>query len=122
MKQVFRTQVFETNSSSMHSLIILSKEDFEKFKNKEIFFSSEIGWFKSYKDIPNLNEFKEECPYYSDLTDDGKKKAVAEFVENYFNTDYAVGYTFNGLDAEYKTVYDKDGNEEVALSIYIGEC
>ena len=36
MKQV-RLKTFETNSSSSHSLIIVSKEDLERWKKDELF-------------------------------------------------------------------------------------
>ena len=34
--RTIRTKVFETNSSSTHSLVILSKEDYEKWENGEV--------------------------------------------------------------------------------------
>ena len=36
MKRNVRFGVFETNSSSMHSLTIVSKEEFDKFKRGEL--------------------------------------------------------------------------------------
>ena len=36
MKRQIRFGVFETNSSSVHSLTIVSKEEYEKFKNDEL--------------------------------------------------------------------------------------
>lgn len=36
MKIQIRQQVFETNSSSMHSMVIVSRDDFEKFKAGEL--------------------------------------------------------------------------------------
>lgn len=38
MKQQIRYGVFETNSSSVHSLTIVSKEEFEKFKKGNLIF------------------------------------------------------------------------------------
>ena len=38
MKQVVRTGVFETNSSSTHSLTIASKEDYEAWKRGDLLF------------------------------------------------------------------------------------
>ncbi len=38
MKKV-RSGIFETNSSSTHSLTIVSKEDFEKWKRGELVFN-----------------------------------------------------------------------------------
>lgn len=36
MKRQIRRGVFETNSSSVHTLTIVSKEDFERFKKGEL--------------------------------------------------------------------------------------
>lgn len=36
-RQQIRVGVFETNSSSTHSLTICTKEEYEKFKNSELF-------------------------------------------------------------------------------------
>ena len=122
MKQNIRFNTFETNSSSMHSLILMSKEDFEKFKNKELYYAPREG-FKSYKDLINTAEFKEECPYYEEEQSiELKEKMLKDYINDYFDTEYAPGYTLGYLDAEYETVYDKDGNEQVAMSIYIGDC
>ena len=38
MRQV-RIGTFETNSSSTHTLVIVSKEEYEKFKKGELLFS-----------------------------------------------------------------------------------
>lgn len=38
MKRQIRRGVFETNSSSTHSLTMCSEEEFEKWKNGEILF------------------------------------------------------------------------------------
>lgn len=38
MKRQIRFGVFETNSSSVHSLTIVSKEDYEKWRNGELIY------------------------------------------------------------------------------------
>ena len=56
MRQI-RNSVFETNSSSTHSLTIVSEEDFEKWKKGELVFDS-------YKDelipIPENSDLEDE--------------------------------------------------------------
>lgn len=122
MKQFLRLNTFETNSSSMHTLVILNKEEFDKFKNKELFYSADKDEFLPYSEIENMESFIEQCPYYNDLSDENKKQALKEFIDEYFDTDYAVGYTLHGVDSQYKTVYNNKGEEQIALSMYIGDC
>ena len=38
MKMTVRQGVFETNSSSVHSLTMMMKDDYEKFENGELFY------------------------------------------------------------------------------------
>ena len=38
MKQTIRLGIWETNSSSVHSLCICSKDDFEKWKNGKLYY------------------------------------------------------------------------------------
>lgn len=51
MKQV-RRGVFETNSSSIHSITMCMKEDYDKWVNGEIYLNEGRGWcsYSSYKD------------------------------------------------------------------------
>ena len=45
MRKIIRFNTFETNSSSTHSLIIISEEEFEKFKKGETYFKIDIDKF-----------------------------------------------------------------------------
>ena len=47
MKRQIRYGVFETNSSSVHSLMVCTKEEFVKFKNGELYFD---GWGDQFID------------------------------------------------------------------------
>ena len=120
MKQAVRLNTFETNSSSMHSLILVNKDDFNNFKQDKLFYYTGGECFKSYDEIPTLIEFKNEYPEVVNETDQNKiDKLVQEFIDEYFNGDYAYGYDASNLDYIAETVYDKDGNEQIAFSIYI---
>ena len=44
---------------------------------------------------------------------------VNDFINEYFDGDYSYGYRYNYLDCCDEIVYDKDGNEKVAFSVYI---
>lgn len=124
MKQVIRLNTFETNSSSMHTLILVSKDDFEAFKKGDLLLSTHtfslqpLEWF-----IENDENFKEDYGVeYENACDELRQQIIHEFKDNYIDCDYAVGYTYCGADICSENVYDKDGNEQVAMSIYIGEC
>ena len=49
MKQIIRSNTFETNSSSAHSLIIISKDTFEKWKLGDLYLSK-YKWFNDITD------------------------------------------------------------------------
>ena len=120
MRQTIRLDTFETNSSSMHSLILVNKDDFENFKQDKLFYYTTEECFKSYEEIPALSEFKFEYPEVVNETDQNKiNDLVQEFIDRYFNGDYAYGYNARNLDYIAGTVYDKNGNEQVAFSVYI---
>ena len=46
MKKIIRFGVFETNSSTTHTLTIVSREDFEAWKNGELIFDECIREFR----------------------------------------------------------------------------
>ena len=60
MKQIIRYNTFETNSSSAHSLILISKETFDKWRNGELMLDGNPWEYKTDKDFipsttnPNL--------------------------------------------------------------------
>ena len=122
MKQTIRYNTFETNSSSVHSLTLIDKETFEDFKKNKLFYDADTASFHKYDELPNLSAFKDECPDFDTLPKDVQEYKIKYFIENFFDTDYAAGYTYNYLDVESLPVYDEHGNEKVAFSIYIGDC
>jgi len=105
MKRIIRPSTFETNSSSTHSLIILSKEKFKKWEDGEIllipysydkfiekdkleeYMKSKKGWghtpqtFDEYSD--ELYESNLECDVENYTTEGGEEIViVAEYGEN----------------------------------------
>lgn len=120
MKQLIRQYTYETNSSSTHTLSIVDKDEFEDFKQNKLFYYTTCDCFKSYKDISTLYEFKEEYPEAENETDESKiQEYVNDFINEYFDGDYSYGYRYDYLDYRGEIVYDKDGNEKVAFSVYI---
>lgn len=112
MKQLIRFNTFETNSSSIHTLSIVNKDDFEKFKSGDLYYYR-YGQFIKREDIPNLEEFKTEG-YKSDTDID-----IDSFIYDFCDGDYSYLYTSDHLDYCVETVYDKEGNEKIAFSVYL---
>lgn len=106
MKRQIRRGVFETNSSSTHSLTMCSEEEFEKWKNGEILFNR---WgsekFVSPKTMTDLqkNDAKE---YYESTRDDFQKEwdNLSETAKESYYTKYAKE---NGLIDEDAQTYEQ---------------
>jgi hypothetical protein len=56
MKRQIRRNVFETNSSSVHSISIASKDDFDKWVNGELLYDSWSGEFATEESIKNRDD------------------------------------------------------------------
>ena len=113
-----RRNIFETNSSSTHSLSVVSKEEWEKFKAGELYFASDNWDLISKEDIIKLESFKDMYPEFKDQPDEVKKYLIEKFIRDNLDSDYAPIYSYRNLDPPFKAVYDKDGNEMVAFSFY----
>lgn len=61
MKRQIRRGVFETNSSSTHSLQICSKDEYDRWKNGELVFDSYEDDFIEKEFITNLTDEDKEC-------------------------------------------------------------
>lgn len=64
-----RNGVFETNSSSVHSLTMCMKSDYDKWKNGELYLDRWYGKFVSYDVVKQFveevrNEYREYEPNY----------------------------------------------------------
>lgn len=76
MKRQIRYGVFETNSSSVHSLVVCTKEEFEKFKEGELYLDDYYNVF--------LDPQKADSQYASDreMKEDGVFKNYAEWIKS----------------------------------------
>lgn len=78
MKVQIRRGVFETNSSSTHSLCIVSEDQFERWKNGELYFDKYNNEFKTKEELIDWARYSD-C-WYKDkvvgMTDD----EVLEFI------------------------------------------
>lgn len=93
MKQI-RQNVFETNSSSTHSLTIVALEDFEKWKNGELLYDR---WNDKFVEVPsNEEEVDEDFETYSSW----ENKDMETFEQHYKtkNGDQIVAFGSFGFD------------------------
>lgn len=98
MKKQIRYGVFETNSSSVHSLTIVSKEEFERFKNGEMVLDR---WGERLVEVPTKTETDGEEDNYE--------------YDKYETYDNLGGGEYETFIQNYKT---KNGDEIVAFGFY----
>ena len=114
MKKQIRFGVFETNSSSTHSLTMCSKEDYKKWENGEVLLNENSRWNKlsqwvtKEEAIQHLKE-KGYCSEDDDLED---QLGDNEFYtcDKYFNNEY--------LESFEDTYVTKNGEEIVAFGMF----
>lgn len=126
MKRQIRRSVFETNSSSTHTLTICSKSDFEKWKRGELLLDE---WSNKFIDAEKVSEKDLESYYnsikkpyyknYKDLDDDERESIKNEYMKNEVS-----GTTYDDWrDDGYLETYSQDyktenGDEVVAFGKY----
>lgn len=106
MKQI-RRSVFETNSSSVHSLTILPEDQFEKFKRGEMLLDS---W--KHKLISKEDALKEINKYDKDFTIEDLKNG---------HDDYR---TYNNIGGDYYETFEEyhttKGGDKIVVFGYYG--
>lgn len=120
MKRVIRSGLFETNSSSVHSLIMCSKEEFDKLVNYELLIEdekivpipecelSDVDFEKAKKEYDNSWWLNDE---WDELTEPQKRGlAIASKMNLQSLASYGSDYEF--FDEIYKTA---TGEEVVAF-------
>lgn len=120
MKRQIRRGVFETNSSSTHSLTMCSEEEFEKWKNGEILFDK---WgsenFVSPKTMTDSqkNDAKE---YYESTRDDFQKEwdDLSETAKESYYTKYAKENGLIDEDAQTYEQYMRNNDLETFVTRY----
>ena len=98
-----RNGVFETNSSSTHSLVMCMKNDYDKWVNREVYLNNEAGWssYSEYKnkqfvtkeeaiDIITNNKYPTDIDLFTMNNDE---------LEEYFKDNEI--YTFDNYDNDY---------------------
>jgi hypothetical protein len=113
MKKVIRIGVFETNSSSTHSITMCSKDEYTKWSNGELFldnsYKNKGSKFISKEDAINIIKggYKE-----IDINDEDNLKELLRDEEIYQSPEEYLGYDLETFHEEYTTV-----NGEVVVAI-----
>ena len=119
MRKIIRFNTFETNSSSTHSLIIISEEEFEKFKSGQTYFKIYDDTFLTREEISKSELFLRECPNYVNANEFEKEEILSNFLDEFCDSDYPEFASYQWLDLVTREVYDKDGNKQIAFSYYV---
>lgn len=116
MKRQIRRGVFETNSSSVHSLTMCSDDEFQRWKNGDVLF---CGWDDSFATKEDI--IKKYSDKYSEWREvDWEDK---EMVEELFN-DYEIRTYDKFFDNEWYETFEQEhitpGGEKVIAFGYYG--
>ena len=104
-KRVIRRCVFESNSSTSHSTIIMTDEQYNKWKEEKLYYYPPNRWYDTFKKLPEDKKPKSGCLYTQD--------EVLEFYK-------LKGYEYNPLELD---DYDEDEayDERELKDMYIKE-
>ena len=128
MKQI-RQGVFETNSSSCHTLVVCSKEEYDAWVNGELLLHE---WNNNFKSRDSLNQFTEEQleDYYNktkqmfwkdwnDLSEEEKEEVCNQYMNIYDETsDYQTYAQYQNRlgDLEYyEERYTSKSGDEIVI-------
>lgn len=125
MKQI-RQSVFETNSSSTHSLTIVSKEDYENWEKENLFINNGDAWGSLSENKNKSFVTKEEVieiltnskyPPDEDLNTLNEEELSEVFSDNGFKTKetYYDEMEYETFEQEYTT---KNGDTTIAFGYY----
>lgn len=128
MKKQIRRGVFETNSSSVHSITLMMENDYDRWKNGGLYLCKNTGYGFSDEHKPKYNGLytREEClellkydKYYSeDSIDWNDIEEVEEYLseENFYSFDNFGDEDYEWDDAEITT----PSGEKVICMCYYG--
>ena len=130
MKRQIRRGVFETNSSSIHSLTMCMKSDYSRWTEDNLFLFTGFGWCYPDDNKPQKNHFytKEEAIAFEKLSkyppsedfDWNDEDAVMEMLHD--NEWYDFDYWDDYYGSEYETFEENlttpSGDEIIAFGYY----
>lgn len=116
MKRQIRRGVFETNSSSTHSLTMCSEEEFKQWKKGEVLFDEDDGTFVKANDLSNKDK-EYAAQDYEDNKDEYSKDwtELSETAKEKYYTKYAKE---NDLIDEDAKTYD-EWNDDYGLETFV---
>ena len=134
MKRQIRRGVYETNSSSTHSLVMCSKEEFEKWKNGEVVFDEwDSETFVKPSQLSDQNKKRAEQEYkdhkdefskdWSELSESAKEKYYTKYGKEHYLIESGLKTYEEWLDDGYLETFvreytSKSGDEIVAFGKY----
>jgi hypothetical protein len=112
-----RRGVFETNSSSTHSITLCSNEDYERWENGELYFSEDYNCEEQFVTKEEAVEILKGKSYNSDVNFEDEEE-VSELIsdsdfytyDRYMSSDY--------LETFSRSFTTKSGDEVVAFGKY----
>lgn len=118
--KLIRNSIFETNSSSTHSLVIMSKQDYIDWVNnkKTLNIASELG------SVKDLTEADKEIIRNEDGSIDYKGEhfeSEYDFMESDYYDVIDDSNASKGYIDEYAEVIKKEHGDEIILSVYRSE-
>lgn len=113
MKRQIRRMVFETNSSSVHSLTMCSEEEYEKFQNSQLV----IGWRGDLKDIKEaIKEINKDRNLPEDYMWEDNKDELSGLLRDYdYDTYETYGKDYEWFEETYTT---PNGERVIAFGFY----
>ena len=119
MRQI-RRNVFETNSSSTHSIAFATKSEFERWENEELFYNRSWSGESKFLTMSEAIAKVKSIRYYGGELDDISKMNNEEIYEVFREYDI-YDYEHWGYDFEMDvTHYTTPGGEEIVAVCYYG--
>ena len=113
--KTIRVGVFETNSSSTHTMVLVGKEDWEKFKEGILLYDKDGGKFVETKTVVPEEMFDE---LRNALVEDWDEMEGADDVEDRYATHSEMECGFDRYETDEKEFTTKSGDTVVAFSWY----
>lgn len=119
MKRQIRRGVFETNSSSTHSLTMCSEEEFEQWKKGEVLFDEDDETFVKANDLSNKDK-EYAAQDYEDNKDEYSKDwaELSETAKERYYTKYAKENDLINEDAKTYEEYMRESDLETFVQRY----
>lgn len=119
MKRQIRRGVFETNSSSTHSLTMCSEEEFEQWKKGKVLFDEDDETFVKANDLSNKDK-EYAAQDYEDNKDEYSKDwaELSETAKERYYTKYAKENDLIDKDAKTYDEYMRESDLETFVQRY----